>query len=105
MKTQNDPHDPTRSCAKNQPNRLKTKPCRAFRVTFKNKHFFGHNFFNMRQIKKSQNTKVLSLGPHFIFYRDPCPDNYFFFRDPRPGCNIEPFRLRLGIFRDILIQF
>jgi hypothetical protein len=40
----------------------------------------------MRQLEKSQNTKVLSLGPlHFIFYRTPCPDKFFFPRDPRSG--------------------
>ena len=44
MKRQKDPHDPTRSRAKNQPDRLKTKPARAFWVTFKNSTFSAITF-------------------------------------------------------------
>jgi hypothetical protein len=44
MKRQKDPHDPTRSRAKNQPDRLKTKPARALRVTFKNGTFSAITF-------------------------------------------------------------
>jgi hypothetical protein len=66
MKRQKDPHDPTRSRAKNQPDQLKTKPARALRVTFKNGTFSAITFLLCIKLKNlimaTDSGNISSLG-------------------------------------------